>query len=525
MAITYKYGIDFGTTNSSIALHCDLEGRGVLSNEVFNVDGHTLNDRKVLPSLVYIDASGETKVGTVARRKHASDDMPASLKTLVSKVKLALDQKKDDVEIIRFGRRIYRISDVIAIILKEIKQKAELQHVEKTSGIVFGVPVNYNDECKRIMLEATVKAGFYKTLREAECAVEFLSEPVAVALAYGMDLNVNKNVLVFDFGGGTLDLAIVQLNKSNGSRDGVHKVVAKHRITLGGELYTEVFFKNLFIKKYGKVKFLEMFGYDRTLSVDEIWQHLHSDPDGVQFIEYLDQAKCILSLENDTIFHFPFSTEGRAGNITCTLSREEFEEAIRDTFYDIRNCIHECLNEAHMYAGEIDEVLMAGGTSLIPAILNLVREIFGTQKVRNPNNNALTSIVKGLAARGYRVDDREWLDDVVDSDYSIWDDEKGKCQIVVPRNTKVNDTQFDKENVSGGRQIEIMSIDAGLPRIQVFQNSEKIGEFTLPMRGGGHYKVFFEIDRKRNWLVVHVYDMKTMLWYDDMLEHNIINIK
>lgn len=523
MAASYKYGIDFGTTNSSIALHYDAENKGILENCVFKVDQNLIS-RELLPSLVYLDDLGKVCVGTRGKNKHASDELPAEGKVLVKKVKLALDFYKDDVEIIRLAGRSYLISDVIAFLLKELKAKADKEHTIKTSGIVFGVPVNYNDNCKRVMLEATVKARFYKTLKEAEKRVEFLSEPVAVALDYGLNLNSDKNVFVFDFGGGTLDLAIVKLSKTKDGK-GKQEVIAKGRITLGGEQYTELFFKKAFIPKYGKQKLIEKFGYKRTLSSDELWDRLGKDTLGVKFLDELDKAKCELSYEDDILFAWAEGDAERMIHINCELKRTEFERAISSSISDICKAVAECLSEAQMTEGNIDEVLMAGGSSLIPIVIKTIKDKFGERKVRNPSNNALTSIVKGLAVRGYQENGADWLDDVVDSDYGLWLEEGHRIQTIIKKNTRISDTQFDRNNIGIGTYYEARAISDAIPDIKVYQNTEKIGQFALPHRGSGYYRIYYEVDKKHGWLTVHVYDTNRMQWYDDVLKNNVIKIK
>lgn len=523
MAMMYKYGIDFGTTNSSIALHYDVGNSGVMENCIFKVDQNLIS-KELLPSMVYIDAMGETCVGTRARNKHASDDLPDELKVLVKKVKLHLDKYKDDVEIVSLAGRSYKISDVIALILKELKAKADKEHTIKTKGVVFGVPVNYNDSCKRVMLEATVKAKYYKTLKEAEQSVEFLSEPVAVALDYGLNLNSDKNVVVFDFGGGTLDLAVVRLSKTEDQK-GKYDVVAKHRITLGGEQYTELFFKYAFIPKYGRMNLINAFGYDHTLSVDALWERLGQDVLGVKFIGEINKAKCELSYEEDIIFNWAEADAQRMIKINCQLTRSEFENSIKDSINDVQIAIKECLSDAYMVTGNIDEVLMAGGTSLIPIIIKSVKNIFGEEKVRNPSNNALTSIVKGLAVRGYQENENNWLEDVVDSNYGIWLEHEQRIEQIIKRNTKIADTHFDRENIDGGKSIDVRSINDKIPEVKVYQNSEKIGQFSLPHKGSGYFRIYYEIDKMHGWLIVHIYDRKTLQWYDDILEHNVIKIK
>lgn len=528
MATTYKYGIDFGTTNSSIALHYDEGNCGTRDNHVFKVDLNLVS-MELLPSIVYIDAMGEKNVGTKARRKFASEELPDNLKILIRKVKLVLDQEKEDVIVAEFGNRTYYVSDVVAIILKELKLKADQKHTIKTDGFIMGVPVNYNDACKRVMLEATVKAGFFKGIEEAEKKVEFLSEPVAVALDYGLSLDSNKNVFVFDFGGGTLDLAVVRLQDSNGKEKN-HQVIAKHRITLGGEQYTEVFFKKIFVQKYGRIKLLEAFGYDHTLSVDELWDRLGKDRMGQEFIDEIEKTKCELSYEDEIIFQWGGNDTFRNINITCEFLKSEFEDSISESLNDIKIAIDECLHASRITKESIDEVLMAGGSSLIPCIIDTLKEYFGDNVVRNPSNNALTSIVKGLAVKGYQENGREWIEDVVDSDYGIWVEGTQEIDVIVPKNTKISNTEIDRKAIDKndefiGKYRDYKAMNTKIPIIMVYQNSEKIGEFSLPHRGSGKYRIYYEIDKAHGWLTVHVRDRGTMLWYDDMLHNNKIKIK
>ena len=519
----YKYGIDFGTTNSSIALHYDADGKGILDTIVFDVDQNLIS-RSLLPSLVYIDVTGNASVGTRGKNEFRSPELDASLKKLIRKVKLSLDETKNDVEIARMGSTTYKISDVIGLLLKELKKKADRYHNISTDGFVFGVPVEYNDACKLVMLEATVKAGFYNTIDDAKKSVEFLSEPVSVALDYGLNLNEDKTVFVFDFGGGTLDLAIVQLHSTN-DNSGTHEVIAKKRLTLGGEKYTELFFKKAILQKVGRMELLRQFRYDRFLDPDEIWNRLQADPMGSEFIDRIEQAKCELSYEPDVIFSFVSSDLKRNINITQKLAREDFEQSIEDSMLDIYDAIEDCLGEIDLSADSIDEVLMAGGSSLIPAVIKEVRRAFGDDKVRDPNKNALTSIVKGLAIKGYEVNEHEWVEDITESDYGIWIEETQTVNVVVKRNTPIKETTTDKSDIEKGCYIDVKSIDDDLPRIQVYQNDTNIGEFRLPVRGSGHYRIYYEIDKNKGILTVQVFDRRNMQWYNDLLRHNKLSIQ
>ena len=270
---------------------------------------------------------------------------------------------------------------------------------------------------------------------------------------------------------------------------------------------------------------IQAFGYDHTLSVDELWERLGNDSLGVQFIDALDKAKCELSYEDDNIFSWAEADANRFVKINCELTRSELEKSISDSFNDIRIAIQTCLSEAHITSGNIDEVLMAGGSSLIPAIMGVVKSVFGDKKVRNPSNNALTSIVKGLAVKGYQEDGNEWVDDIVGSTYGLWIEHEQRIEPIIKKNTRVEDTHFDRENVTGGKSLDVRSINDKIPEVMVYQNNEKIGQFSLPHKGSGYFRIYYEIDKKHGWLIVHIFDRKTLQWYDDILEHNVIQIK
>lgn len=178
------------------------------------------------------------------------------------------------------GGKSYAGVDLIAAILKVLRLKAEKSAKEleiDMSGVVMGVPVQYGDIQKNVLKKALVKAGFYDNFEEADKKTEFVSEPIAVAVHYGLNLKNDKTVMVFDFGGGTLDIAIVNLKKQIGTdKLHPHETISKERITLGGEELTRLFFINSFCdkSKYGTKRIAAEFGFDRNLSAEQLWEKL-----------------------------------------------------------------------------------------------------------------------------------------------------------------------------------------------------------------------------------------------------------
>ncbi len=519
MAIKYKYGIDFGTTNSSIALRYDAEGKGIVTNNLFRVDSES-KEEVLLPTSIYVDADGNESAGTMAQSDYTDDEVDIE-KRLIPKIKLLLDEEKKDSMVAKVGIKEYYISDLIAIVLKKLKQKADRDHFVDISGMIFGVPVDYDDNCKMVMLKACYKAGFYSTMDEVVENVEFVSEPVAVALDYGVDLQREKTIFVFDFGGGTCDSTIVQLKaQKNGTPKYPHDVLYKSRITLGGERFTELFFKNAFLTKFGKERFAKEFMYPEDISVDDLWLALREDQLGVVFIRELDDAKKKLSIDDEIRFTFDRPDYKRSPHIRVTLTREDFESAIAVTFEEIEQVIAETFSGAQMRAEDIQEVLLAGGSSLIPAIKELVCKHFERSIVRDPSNNALFSIVKGLAVAGYK-EEGNLYSDVVDSDYGIYDGGRKRVSVIVSRGTKVEETQFDKVSVSGGRSRLYATFNDVSPVLKIFQNDSQIGTIALPYAGTNQqFRIFFNIDVKKGWLNVFVYDIDKEIWYNDLYENS-----
>ena len=521
MANKYKLGIDFGTTNSSISLRYDVTHTGKYETVVFEPDG-TANNKQLLRSLVFIDENGIKSVGRNAWLDSATKEID-ELGALIRKVKLILDDEKNDCLVKKVAGKNYYVSDIIAGILKRLMDSIGILPVD-TEGVVFGVPVDYNDRCKNIMMEAAVKAGIYKDLQDAINRTEFISEPVAVIMDYvannDFKLDESNVVMVFDFGGGTLDcaLAVTQggIDRSNAKKQ---KIICKSGGRIGGEKFTELFFERGFLKKYGLENFLRDFHINKHLNEEDLWQYLcgeiAGEISGVEFVEEMDKAKCALS-HNVT---YDLNYVGRTKNaevikIKCSLERSDFEDSISEYYDQIKDVIYDCMDYGGCMAKDINVVLMAGGSSIIPKVIEIVAKIFGKEKVVIPHNERqLTSIVRGLSVAGMRKDDQVLIDDVIDSDYGVWDVMTKRVNTILKRGTRIVDTGFNKRTLEGGVFREYLAVGSKAPRIEIFQGNaddqhsfEKLGEFTLPTRGGGDYRIYFKADEAKGWLSVYVYD-------------------
>lgn len=526
MAYKHKFGIDFGTTNSSIALRYSPDNKKT-ETIIFDADTHNRGKEKLCPSIFYIDETGRIEIGYDALKASTDKDKNIIMKKLIREVKLRLDEEKRDALMFSIRGQEYYISDVIAEILKYMLKNVGAVKVP-IEGVVFGAPVEYNDACKQVMIKAAKKAGIYKTLVEAKKETEFVDEPVAVALDYGIDLREEKIIFVFDFGGGTLDTTIMRLHVQDENQKDIfkaHQPVAKERLTLGGEKFTKEFFMHGFIPKYGLSAFLEDFHINEYLDEEETWDYLNKNNIGIKFVQELDYVKCQLSSRSSHYLSFRDVDDRKEYSsspvilIEQELLVEDFEEAICKYYSDIRKTIDKCLQKAREREGvkkdDIDQVLLAGGSSIIPSVVRLVQEKFGKDKVSDPKSNQqLTSIVSGLGYAGMREENIQFYEDIIESDYGLYDDENKRIEVVLHSGTKVKDTEFDSWTKEGGVFGDFVAINNKVPIVKVYQNQDCIGEVRLPQRGSGDYRFYFKVDEEKGWLSIYLLDNITGRWME-----------
>lgn len=532
----YKYGIDFGTTNSSIAMRFVGDDN---AEHTLVVDVKDTLPRETVPSVVLIDEKGKIFAGTKAIDKYTQNGINSKKQLFIKRIKLDLENEGSDLTY-TCGGKSYAGVDLIAAILKVLRLKAEKSAKEleiDMSGVVMGVPVQYGDIQKNVLKKALVKAGFYDDFEEADKKTEFVSEPIAVAVHYGLNLKNDKTVMVFDFGGGTLDIAIVNLKKQVGTdKLHPHETISKERITLGGEELTRLFFINSFCdkSKYGIKKIAAEFGFDQNLSAEQLWEKLSSNEEGIRFISAIERCKCDLSKTQK----YRFSFIGK--NILLNerhFYRDDFTNAIEEKLDEISNLIELSLENGNISDPyDIDHVILAGGSSLIPAVQNTLADYFGGNRVsskitendsvvrslkRNKANESevMTSIVRGLAMVGCK--DEELIEDVVECDYGVWDVEKKNLITVIKKGIQVKETEFDKITKKGKYQeVEPVNKNAGSVELLIFQHNlngnQKLGTINIPNPGGMKYKVYMHIDRKKGMLVVTLYDSIRQRWIDEI---------
>lgn len=285
---------------------------------------------------------------------------------------------------------------------------------------------------------------------------------------------------------------------------------------------------------YGTKRIAAEFGFDRNLSAEQLWEKLSSDEEGIRFINAIERCKCDLSKTQK----YKFSFIGK--NIFLnekSFYRENFTNAIEEKLYEISDLIELSLENGNIFDPyDIDHVILAGGSSQIPAVIDTLADLFGSSRVsskitendsvvrsfkRNKANESevLTSIVRGLAMVGCK--DEELIEDVVDCDYGVWDVVNKNLIPVIKKGIQVKETEFDKITKKGTYQeVECVDKNAGSVELLIFQHNlngnQKLGTINIPNPGGMKYKVYMHIDRKKGMLVVTLYDSIRQRWIDEI---------
>ena len=525
--LTYKYGIDYGTTNSSIAITTvDESGQ---HTRVVNVEDSL--PKTVLPSKVLI-SNNKYLVG---RSRTKSDDV----NNIVRAAKTFLEPKDADLKpkaYVTINGYRYKLSWLIAAVLKQLRLKAEPiaeARGVKMDGVVMGVPVEYGNEQKDILLEALVQAGFYQTFEEATEKTMFVSEPLAVAVDYGEKITNNTTVMVFDFGGGTLDIVAMNLKKDIAmmAKDKLHPhdVIAKERGLIGGELMTKAFFVNGFFKKgkYSLDQFSKAFALGNVSSPVELWNSIMAlGKEGDLFFEAVDKLKCDLSVSE--LSNFEYQT--RTGYLKpVKFFDEEFEAALKvplpgdeiSAFSIIENTVNKILENSQIDGIKgIDKVILAGGSSNIPCVQKMLMSKFmGQMDSKIDQLELLTSIARGLSIVGCQ--EKQVIDDVVDNSYGFWDVKEDCFVEVIKKGVKVKDTEFVQKQKKG-QHIDFVNNNPNSTRmeIEIYQSNQqgdlKLGTIKLTGTDDRKYRLFMSVDKKKGYLHCYFLDTEEGTWLDEM---------
>src|SRR3989475_1149407 len=369
-------GIDLGTTNSCVAI---MEGGD--PNVIANSEGS-----RTTPSVVAFSDSGERLVAQIARRQAITN-----AENTISAVKRLIGRRYDDplvqkamkvlpYKVVRAdngdawveirGKR-YSPAEISAFILQKMKQTAEDYLGEKVTEAVITVPAYFNDSQR----QATKDAGRIAGLN----VLRIINEPTAASLAYGLDKKKDEKIAVFDLGGGTFDISILELG------DGVFEVKATNGDTfLGGEDFDQR------IIDYLADEFKKDQGID-----------LRKDRMALQRLkEAAEKAKCELSSSMETDINLPFITADQQGpkHLNMKLTRSKLEALCADLIDRVEGPCRQALKDAGLSAGDIHEVILVGGMTRMPAVQERVKKIFGKEPRKDVNPDEAVAVGAAIQA-------------------------------------------------------------------------------------------------------------------------------
>ncbi len=345
-------GIDLGTTNSVVAV---MEGGE--PTVIPNAEGSRLT-----PSVVGFTKTGERLVGTQAKRQAIVNPE----RTIIS-----IKRKMGTTERITIDDRQYSPEEISSMILQKLKRDAEAYLGDTVDSAVITVPAYFNDAQRTATKNAGEIAGL-KVLR-------IINEPTAAALAYGLDKKSNETILVWDLGGGTFDVSILEVG------DGVFEVKSTHGDThLGGDDWDER------IVDYVAAEFKKEHGID-----------LKQDRQALQRLrEAAEKAKIELSNVVQTNINLPFITADANGpkHLDVTLTRAKFEELTRDLLERCVEPYKQAIADAGLKEGDIDEVILVGGSTRMPMVQELVKKLSGKEPHRGVNPDEVVAVGAAIQA-------------------------------------------------------------------------------------------------------------------------------
>ena len=466
-------GIDLGTTNSCIA---------------FSDGGHptviqSKSGSRVMPSVVAFSAKGERLVGLVARRQAITNPKNTvnSIKRLMGRRYAEVSNQINDVsyEIVENGNgdaavrimdRIYTPPEISAIILQQLKLTAEEFLGEEVTDAVITVPAYFNE----IQREATKAAGKIAGFN----VKRVLNEPTAAALAF-LEPQGKKKLVVYDFGGGTFDVSVLQVI------EGVFEVKATlGNTSLGGDdLDTK-------LVQWIMSEFKSETGID--LSKDNI------APQRVR--EAAERAKCELSMTHETDINLPFIATGESGpvHLEITVTRNLFEELAGDLIHETIPLCKDALDDAGMKIEEIDHVVLVGGSTRIPMVQKLVEEFFGRKPAQSVNPDevvALGAAIESSVLTGQRKD--LVLIDVTPLTLGV-ETLGGVLAPIIKRNSPIP-TRNSRIFTTASDNQSVVGVHVAQGEREIIDGNRSLGTFELrgisaAKRGEPRIEVVFEID-------------------------------
>jgi molecular chaperone DnaK len=367
-------GIDLGTTNSVVAV---MEGKE--PKVIANKEGNRLT-----PSVVAFNDKGETLVGDIARRQAVTNPKRTiySIKRFMGRRhnEVAGEEKMVPYEVVggpedyvkvKAGDKEFTPPEVSAKVLRALKESAESYLGHKVNKAVITVPAYFNDAQR----QATKDAGQIAGLE----VMRIINEPTAAALAYGLEKKAQEKIVVFDLGGGTFDVSVLEV------ADGVFRVISTNGDThLGGDDFDQTLINHV----------AEQFKKEQGID-------LRKDTMALQRLqEACEKAKKELSSAQSTDINLPFITADASGpkHLQMTISRAQFEQMCDPLIERCRGPVVQALKDAKLDPTDIDEVVLVGGSTRIPKVQELVKKLFGKEPHKGVNPDEVVAL--GAAIQG-----------------------------------------------------------------------------------------------------------------------------
>jgi molecular chaperone DnaK len=467
-------GIDLGTTNSVVAV---MEGGEPVV--IANAEGG-----RTTPSVVAFTRTGERLVGTLARRQAAVNPQNTvySIKRfmgrLLSEVSTEARQvpykvvagKDGRVEVDVAGER-HTPEQISAMILQKLKTDAEAYLGEKVTDAVITVPAYFNDAQR----QATKNAGQIAGLN----VLRIINEPTAASLAYGLERKENETILVFDLGGGTFDVSVLEVG------EGVFEVKSTNGDThLGGDDYDR------------RVVDWLADEFKRDQGID-----LRNDAQALQRLtEAAEKAKIELSQRQETQVNLPFVTADTSGpkHLDITLTRPKFEQLTADLTERCRKPFQDALKDAGMGVDKLDEVILVGGATRMPVVQQLVKEMSGKDPHRGVNPDEVVAVGAAIQAGVLKGEVKDvLLLDVTPLSLGIMTEGEVNTKLI-DRNTTIPTAKSQVFSTASDSQpsVEIVVLQGERP---MARDNRILGTFTLDgippaPRGLPQIEVTFDID-------------------------------